>query len=196
MIFRGNRYILQPSTLDFVNPYAIEPQVNLAVDTTVQQYNIHLLFRGSVDRLRTTYSSTPPLPPSDIINLLVFGKPSESSDASATPGSLGAESLIASSVSSQLTNRIENFAGVSQLSIDPILGNYQQSGGARHVTIQQRVTGNVFVTFSADPTATRGAEIVKLERIKLRRESRSAASATTMVDSLSTSTFEKSGKRL
>ncbi len=161
MIFRGNRYILQASTLDFVNPYTIEPQVNLAVDTTVQQYNIHLLFRGSVDRLRTTYSSTPALPPSDIINLLVFGKTSETSDASATPGSLGAESLIASSVSSQLTSRIENIAGISQISVDPVLGSNQQSGGAR-VTIQQRVTGNLFVTFASDPTSTQ-REVVKLE---------------------------------
>src|SRR2546422_8490174 len=44
LIFRGNRYLLQPSTLDFVDPYKIDPRLNLGVDTTVQQYNVHMLF--------------------------------------------------------------------------------------------------------------------------------------------------------
>jgi translocation and assembly module TamB len=161
LIFRGNRYLLQPSSIDFVNPYRIEPRVNLAVDSTVQQYTVHMLFRGNIDQLRTTYTSEPALPPSDIINLLVFGKTSEAAEANPTPGNLGAESLIASSVSSQVTGRIEKIAGISQLSIDPVLGGNQQDPGAR-VTIQQRVTGNLFVTFATDATSTQ-REVIKLE---------------------------------
>jgi translocation and assembly module TamB len=161
LIFRGNRYILLPSTLDFVNPYKIEPRVNLAVQTKVQEYNVQLLFRGPIDQLRTTYSSEPALPPADIINLLVFGKTTEAAEANPTPGNLGAESLIASSVSSQVTSRIEKIAGISQLSIDPVLGGNQQDPGAR-VTIQQRVTGNLFVTFATDATSTQ-RQVIKLE---------------------------------
>jgi translocation and assembly module TamB len=161
LIFRGNRYLLQPSTLDFVDPYKIDPRVNLAVDTTVQQYNIHMLFRGTMDQLRTTYTSEPALPPSDIINLLVFGKTSEAQAANSTPGNIGAESMIASSVSEQFTSRVEKIAGISQLSIDPVLGGNSQDSIAR-VTIQQRVTGNLFVTLSTDATSTQ-REVIKLE---------------------------------
>jgi translocation and assembly module TamB len=161
LIFRGNRYVLQPSSLDFINPYRIEPRMNVSVDTTVQQYTIHMLFRGNIDQLRTTYTSEPALPPSDIINLLVFGKTTEAAAANPTPGNLGAESLIASSVSSQVTNRIEKIAGISQLSIDPVLGGNQQDPGAR-VTIQQRVTGNLFVTFATDATSTQ-RQVIQLE---------------------------------
>jgi translocation and assembly module TamB len=161
LVFRGNRYLLQPSTLDFVDPYRIEPRVNLAVDTNVKQYNVHMLFRGTADRLRTTYTSEPALPPSDIINLLVFGKTSEEQAANPTPGNLGAESLIASSVSSQVTGRVEKVAGISQLSVDPVLGGNGQDPGAR-VTVQQRVTGNLFVTFATDATSTQ-RQVIKLE---------------------------------
>ena len=161
LFFRGGRYIVQPSTLDFVNPYKIDPRVNLAVETQILEYNVRLLFRGTVDQLRTTYSSEPALPPADIINLLVFGKTTEAAEANPTPGNLGAESLIASSVSSQVTSRIEKVAGISQLSIDPVLGGNQQDPGAR-VTIQQRVTGNLFVTFATDATSTQ-RQVIKLE---------------------------------
>jgi translocation and assembly module TamB len=161
LIFRGNRYVLQPSSIDFVNPYRIEPRMNLSVETEVQDYTIRLQFRGDLDRLRTTYTSEPPLPPSDIINLLVFGKTTEAAQANPTPGNLGAESLIASSVSGQVTNRIAKVAGISQLSVDPTLGGNGRDPAAR-VTIQQRVTGNVFVTFATDASST-AREVLKVE---------------------------------
>ena len=162
LIFQGNRYVLQGGTIDFVNPYQTQPVVNVAVNTTIQEYNIMMRFDGPADRLHTSYTSVPSLPPSDIINLIAFGKTTEASTANPTPpGSLGAESLVASQVSSQVTSRLEKVAGISQLTIDPELGTNQQNPGAR-VAIQQRVTGNLFVTFATDVTATQNT-VIKLE---------------------------------
>jgi len=164
LIFRGNRYILQGGTIDFVNPAKTEPVVNVAVNTTIQQYNITMRFEGPADHLHTNYASDPALPPSDIINLLAFGKTSEASAANpGPPGNLGAESVVASQVSSQVTSRVEKIAGISQLSIDPVLGGNagQKNTGAR-VTMQQRVTGNIFVTFSTDVTSTQN-QVIQLQ---------------------------------
>lgn len=154
LIFRGNRYLLQSGTIDFVNPTRTQANVNMGITTSIQQYNISMRFEGPIDRLRTSYNSDPSLPPSDIINLLAFGKTTEASDANPTPpGTLGAQSVIASAVSGQVTNRLQKFAGISQLSVDPTLGSNTQNPGAT-VTIQQRVTGKIFVTFSTDVTGT------------------------------------------
>lgn len=153
LIFRGNRYVLQNGALDFSNPAETMPVVNVTADTTIQQYNLHLHFQGPVDNLRTAYTSDPALPPADIINLLAFGQTTEAAAANPTPGNLGAENLIASTVSSQITDRVQRIAGISQLSVDPVLGGAQQNAGAR-ITLQQRVTGNLFVTISTDVTST------------------------------------------
>src|SRR5207248_8070115 len=162
LIFQGNRYILQGGTIDFINPARTQPVVNVGVNTTIQQWNIQMRFWGPADHLHTNYSSDPALPPSDIINLIAFGKTTEAAAANPTPpGNLGAMSLLASQVSSQVTSRLEKVAGISQLSIDPELGNNQQNPGAR-VAIQQRVTGNLFVTFATDVTQTQNTTI-KLE---------------------------------
>jgi len=125
LFFMGNRYVVQNGTINFVNPVRTEPVVNLRVTTTVDQYNITMNFQGPVDRLHTTYTSDPALPPADIINLLAFGKTTEASAANSTPGTLGAESAVASQVTSQISNRIEKIAGISHLSIDPNLGGSQ-----------------------------------------------------------------------
>jgi translocation and assembly module TamB len=161
----GNRYVMQPGTLDFINPVQTEPVVNLAATTSINQYNISLRLQGPLERLRTTYSSDPALPPVDIINLLAFGQTTEAAGANPAPGNLGAESVLASSVSSKLTSQIQNIAGISRLSIDPVLGGTgngtQQNPGA-HVTVQQRVTSNLFVTFASDVTSTQN-QIIQVE---------------------------------
>src|SRR3954468_20486852 len=162
LLFRGNRYLVEGATVDFVNPTRTQPVVNASINTTIQQYNIAMRFEGPVDHLRTSYTSDPARPPADIINLLAFGKTMEASAANPNPpGNLAAESAVASAVSGQVTNRIEKIAGISHLSVDPTLGGNQQNPGAT-VTIQQRVTGKVFVTFSTDVTSTQ-REVIQLE---------------------------------
>jgi translocation and assembly module TamB len=161
VILNGDRFILNGGTVAFVNPYETQPVVNLSLKTTIQQYDVYLRFNGPVDQLRTSYNSDPALPSADIINLLAFGQTTESSaNATATPANQAAESLVASQVSSQVTSRISKIAGISQLSINPVLASGTSQGPAgANITIQQRVTGNLFVTFSSNVASTQSQTI-------------------------------------
>ncbi len=161
IILHGDRFVLNGGTIEFVNPAETQPVVNLALNTTIQQYNISMRFNGPVDQLRTNYSSDPSLPAADIINLLAFGTTTEASaNAPSTPANQAAESLIASQVSSQVTSRVSKVAGISQLSINPVLaGGTSQGPPGANITIQQRVTGNLFVTFSSNVASTQNQTI-------------------------------------
>ncbi|MGA3049885.1 MAG: translocation/assembly module TamB domain-containing protein [Terracidiphilus sp.] len=160
IILNGNRFVLNGGTIQFVNPSETQPVVNLTLTTLIQQYNINLAFQGPVEQLRTRYSSDPALPEADIINLLAFGQTTEASNANPTPTNQTAESLVASQVSSQVTSRISQVAGISQLSINPVLaGSSTQGPPGANVTIQQRVTGNLFVTFSTNVASTQSQTI-------------------------------------
>lgn len=162
VIFNGNRFVLSGGTVAFVNPMETQPVVNLTLNTTIQQYNIHLRFNGPVDQLRTNYASDPSLPTADIINLLAFGQTTEANAANpATPGNEAAEGVLASQVSSQITSRVSKVAGISQLSINPVLsGGSTQGPAGAIVTVQQRVTGNFFVTFSTNVATTQDQVIM------------------------------------
>jgi translocation and assembly module TamB len=160
IILNGNRYVLNGGTIQFVNPSETQPVMNVSLTTSIQQYNIDLRFQGPVDKMRTQYSSDPALPVADIIHLLAFGQTTEASDATATPANQAAESLVASQVSSQLTSRVSKIAGISQLSINPVLaGSSSQGPPGANITIQQRVTGNLFVTFSTNVASTQSQTI-------------------------------------
>jgi translocation and assembly module TamB len=157
----GNRYQVQSGTLIFSNPVRTVPTINLYVTTVVQQYNLTLNFLGTLDRLRTNYTSDPALPAVDIINLLAFGKTTAQAAATATPASVGAQAVIANGLTSQVSGRIEKLAGISQLQIDPSLGGDNNNPGAR-VAIQQRVTSNILFTFATDLTSTQN-EVVQVK---------------------------------
>lgn len=161
VILNGDRYVLNGGTVQFVNPSETQPVVNLTLGTTIQQYNITLRFEGPVNQMRTQYSSDPALPPADIIHLLAFGQTTEANSAnSATPANQAAESLVASQVSSQITERVSKIAGISQLSINPVLaGSSTQGPPGAVITVQQRVTSNLFVTFSSNVASTQSQTI-------------------------------------
>ena len=161
IILNGDRFVLNGGTIEFVNPSETQPVVNLALNTTIQQYNIFMRFNGPIDQLRTNYSSDPSLPAADIINLLAFGSTTEASaNSPSAPATQQAQSLVASQVSSQVTSRVSKVAGISQLSINPVLaGGTSQGPPGANITIQQRVTGNLFVTFSSNVASTQNQTI-------------------------------------
>ena len=161
LIFMHNVYQVQSGTIVFANPIQTEPTLNLYVTTMVENYDITLNFIGPLDRLRTNYTSNPALPSVDIIHLLAFGKTTAQAAATATPASLGAESLIANQMAGQVSNRIEKLTGISQLELDPTLGGNNSDPGAR-VAIQERIASNILFTFATDLTNTQN-EVVQVK---------------------------------
>lgn len=160
IFFLGKRFDMQSGgSIEFVNPVRTEPVLNLYVKTTVQQYDITLNFIGPADRLRTSYTSDPALPTSDIISLLTTGQTAEESATNNTAASTSAESVVASGVAGQFSGQIQKLAGISQLTIDPLAASSNTADPASQVTIQQRVTGNILVTFSTDVTSTQATTV-------------------------------------
>jgi autotransporter translocation and assembly factor TamB len=111
-----------------------------------------------VDQLKTTYTSEPALPTADIINLLAFGQTTaESASSGNTPASVGAESAVASAAGSQVASQVQKLTGISQLTLNPLAGNNSNPGS--QVAIQQRVSGNILLTFSTDVTSAQNESI-------------------------------------
>jgi translocation and assembly module TamB len=157
VFFLGKRFEIDSGTIAFSNPARTEPVVNLHVKTVVQQYNITANLVGPIDRLKTTYTSDPALSTADIINLLAFGQTTaDAASKGATPASVGAESAVANAVGGQVASQVQKLTGISQLTLNPLAGN--QNPGSQ-VAIQQRISGNVLLTFSTDVTSAQNQSI-------------------------------------
>jgi len=169
LFYRNVRYRLQRGIIAFDNPSVTHPVLNVAVITTIEQYNLTLTLRGSLDKLTTSYVSDPPLATADIINLVARGKTTQEQAAS----SQTTDSMIASQAASQLSSSVQKLAGISSLQIDPTIGGNNKNPSAR-IAIQQRVTKNLLFTFSTDVSEP-GSEIIQGEYQINRRWSVSVA---------------------
>jgi len=147
----NKRYQIDRGVIEFSNPNRTEPVLNLLLTTTINQYNLSLTFRGTLDKLQTSYVSDPPLPTADIINLIARGQTSQ--QAAASPSNFGASSLLAQGAASQVSGGVQKLAGLSSLSIDPTLGGNNSDPGAR-IAMQKRVTNDFLFTFATDVTST------------------------------------------
>jgi translocation and assembly module TamB len=158
VFFLGKRFEISSGTISFSNPVRTDPVVNLQVKTTIEQYNITASIIGPVDQLKTTYTSDPALPTADIINLLAFGQTTaESASNGTTPASAGAESAVASAAGGQVASQVQKLTGISQLTLNPLAGSNSNPGS--QVAIQQRVSGNILLTFSTDITNAQNESI-------------------------------------
>ena len=155
----NKRYQIERGIIEFSNPKRTEPVLNVVLTTTINQYNLRLTFLGSLEKLKTSYVSDPPLPTADIINLIARGQTAQ--QAAATASNFAATSLLAQGAASQVSSGVQKLAGLSSLSIDPTLGGNDSNPGAR-IAMQKRVTRSFLFTFATDVTSTQ-REIIQGE---------------------------------
>lgn len=168
MEFRGNHYRLTRGDVNFVNPFRIDPVMNIEATSTIQNYEVTLDFTGPSSHLTMSYRSDPPLPASDIITLLALGQTGEESQlrgtaAVQTPG-MGATTLLSEAVSSQLGGRIQRLFGISHFSVDPsyLATTTVGQNPAARVTVQQQFARNLIITYSTDVTSTQ-EQVIQIE---------------------------------
>jgi translocation and assembly module TamB len=170
LLFHGNRYKVARGDINFANPFRLDPVVNVEASTTIQQYEITLNFNGPASKLTLAYRSDPPLPGNDIVTLLALGQTSAEGTARSAgntqSGTSGASTLLSEAVSSQVGGRLEKLFGITNFRVDPALTTVGSTGGgqnaAARVTVQQRVTRNVTITYISNVGSTQ-EQVIQVE---------------------------------
>jgi hypothetical protein len=63
-----------------------------------------------------------------------------------------------------VASQVQKLTGISQLTLNPLAGNNQNPGS--QVAVQQRVSGNILLTFSTDVTSAQNESIQVQYRAK------------------------------
>jgi translocation and assembly module TamB len=155
--FNGASYRIDRGDVSFINPTRTEPTIDIAATTTVRDYDITLRFSGQPSRgLKTNYSSDPPLPAADIINLLAFGQTREQAQLEATQGTNTmtenvSNAILGQAINNAVSNRMQKLFGVSRVKISPEVGGAQTNPTAQ-LTIEQQVSDKITVTYISNLT--------------------------------------------
>jgi translocation and assembly module TamB len=166
MSFRGNQYTISRGDINFANPFRLDPVLSVEATTTIRQYEVTLEFTGPASRLTLAYRSDPPLPSTDIIELLALGQTSQQSGARTATGQnagAGASTLLSEAISSQLGGRIQRLFGISHFSLgSPVTTLASQQNSIASVTIEQQVTRGLVITYITNVTTTQ-YQVIEIE---------------------------------
>ena len=162
----GTNYQLERGDVTFRNPVRIEPVLDVEATTRVRDYDITLGFHGPLERLSTTYRSDPPLPTSDIIALLAFGRTREeavmATEANPSFTESASQAILGQALNSASSTRMQRLFGVSRIKISPEVAASQALDPNARVTIEQQVSKEFTVTYVTDLTHS-GQQIIQVE---------------------------------
>ena len=169
LIYNNTEYELERGRILFRNPYALDPEVDILATTRVRDFDVTLALDGTFEQLETRFSSEPPLPDLEVFRLLATGEDlvdvstSASNDdetfeprlteRSTEDPSTSAAVFLYGQAASVIGDRVNRLFGFDKFRIDPLVGSGDNLSKAR-VTVGKRLSKDVFVTYSVDPTST------------------------------------------
>jgi translocation and assembly module TamB len=169
LVFFGNTYTVKTGTVNFSNPNAIEPILNVSLETNTQGVDVLLGVSGPMNNLSLSYHSDPPLTFQQIVQLLATNTtPADPTIAAHQPtpaqqslSQMGESAILGQAVANPLASRVQRVFGLTQFKIDPSVSGSNGTPSAR-VTLQQKIASNVTFTYITDVTQT-NSEIVRVQ---------------------------------
>ncbi|MBA3974236.1 MAG: hypothetical protein C0504_08480 [Candidatus Solibacter sp.] len=170
VLFFGNQYTISRGELLFFNTAAIQPSINLDLETRIRGVTVYLNVSGPLSRLDVNYRSEPPLQSQEILALLTVGRtptatsstiPASISSRTNVLGESNANTLLGGALSASVSSRVQKFFGASRIKIDPNVTGVENLPQAR-LTIEQSLSRNIVFTYSINLSRS-SQQVVRME---------------------------------
>ncbi len=132
--YRDTEFEIKKGVIDFVDPYSIEPEMDIRAESKVRKWTITLAITGVPGNLDFQLSSSPHEEDEDIVSLLATGKTTREM-AGSGGGGLGPEQLLADMLSERLEKRLKEETGLDIVEVE-----YEQNGDGTESDNGVRVT--------------------------------------------------------
>lgn len=117
IFFQKARFDVTGGTVDFVNPYRLQPEIDITGQTVIRSWTITVRVAGTPEDLQLTFSSDPPEPDADILSLIAFGRTTREMGTAQGSGQMAAASAAAGLVADPLGEKIKAATGLDEVNI-------------------------------------------------------------------------------
>jgi hypothetical protein len=159
--FQDRKFRILTGRVSFINPQAIEPYLSFKGETYVKDYRVTFSLDGLVDHLNPEFSSSPPLPPEDVLALLAMGEAFKRTYSYDMSTQLSTTSLLSFQLSEEAQKQAEGLFLVDRFRIDPFVIGSSAEVTAR-LTVGKNISRNFFILYSTNLTTQR-EEIIRME---------------------------------
>jgi translocation and assembly module TamB len=176
--FQGNRYTITRGNIDFVDPFHIQPIIDLEAESQIRDYRVILSVTGKGNNPKLALRSDPPLPELEIVSLMAGGRTREeiaqqSNYQKPLPTSeqvfqSGAATILTDLLQQKVGSRLGLLNG-SKVRFEPFQIGAQGSTSNR-ITLSQQVTKDLAITYSQDLSSNR-QQVITIEYFVTRNTS-------------------------
>ena len=156
--YAGTKYQLDRGSIYFSNPVRIDPTIDLDATARVENYNLTIGVHGTMENLKPTYRSEPPLTEADIFNLLALGRTQEEAQlyqeqqvqAGTDPMT---SALLGGALNATVSSRVGKLFGAGSVKIDPAFIGTLGNSSAR-ITVQEPLSKQLTLVFATNVNET------------------------------------------
>jgi hypothetical protein len=156
--FQRNEFNVKKGVFDFINPYKIEPTIDIQSDVTVREWTIFLKISGTPDALRFDMTSDPPEREEDIISLLISGKTTQELIAGEGGSSLSPKQMLADVLSETVQKDIKDATGLDVVVLEYSEAKDTETSDELKVTLGKELSRRVTVKYDVQ---TKNAKVIR-----------------------------------
>ncbi|MGE0084059.1 MAG: translocation/assembly module TamB domain-containing protein [Desulfococcaceae bacterium] len=156
IIYQTREFEIQKGVIDFLNPYKIEPTIDIKGEAEIRDWTVSLAVSGTPDNLKFELSSNPQEEHGDILSLLILGKTTaelvkgEGSSTSATQ-------VLADVLAEKMGEKLKDATALDTLELGYTEGDTSEDSQIR-VTVGKELSRRISVKYGVE---TRSGETVQ-----------------------------------
>jgi hypothetical protein len=160
--FQDRTFQVLRGRVSFFNPSSLEPYLDIKGETYVKDYRVTFTVTGLVTQLKPEFTSSPPLPPEDVLALLALGEAFKRSYSAETSTQLSTTSLLSFTLIEEAQKRAQSLFSLDRFRIDPFLMGTSTSEMTALLTVGKKISKDFYIYYSASLTK-QTEEIIRLE---------------------------------
>jgi translocation and assembly module TamB len=152
IIFRRKTFTVTRGVVDFINPYKIEPFLDLSAEALIRQWEVTLSLSGPPDALSFKLTSDPQESESDILSLILLGRTTTELNQGERDGQT-TQQMLAALVATAWGQEFKEQSGVDILEVGSVEGRDAESADRLQVTVGKHLSRRLTVKYEVESGA-------------------------------------------
>ncbi len=161
--FNEKKFEIKRGIIEFLNPYKIEPTIDLQSEALIRKWTVLLNIKGPPDQLRFTLTSKPPEEQSDLLTLILTGQTAKEFSQSSGKGSTLSSGMVATYLGKSLGKDISKMTGLDVFEVQSTGQGTEDDPETVTVTVSKELSTRMGVIVKMESKAGKSVERGEIE---------------------------------
>ena len=145
--YQKRKFVINKGVIDFINPYKIEPEIDIESHAEIRDWVINLNVSGTPDKLLFEMKSNPEEEENDILSLILFGKTNRELVKGEGGSNLSTTQMIAEMVGSTFGDDIKKTTGLDIFEVDVNGSSEDSTSDNIKITMGKEITRRLTIKY-------------------------------------------------